>query len=84
MPKGTYNVTAEGESTPKEDISALSFEIKPGLVLSPDEGHVGTDLTVAGRGFAANKDVDIMYNGSQIETAETDNKGSFDASFPRA
>jgi hypothetical protein len=82
MPKGTYNVTAQGESTPKETISALSFAIKPGLVLSPDEGHVGTDLTVAGGGFAANKDVDIMYNGSKVEADETDNKGSFAVSFP--
>lgn len=77
MPKGTYNVTAEGESTPKEAISARSFEIKPDIVLSPDEGYVGIDLTVAGRGFAANKDVVIKYEGSQVETATTNNKGSF-------
>jgi hypothetical protein len=81
MPKGTYSVTAEGESTPKEDISALSFEIEPGLVLSPDGGHVGTNLTVSGRGFAANKDVDVMYEGNQVETAMTNNKGSFDVNF---
>jgi hypothetical protein len=81
MPTGTYSVTAEGESTPEEDISALSFAIAPGIVLSPDEGHVGTDLTVAGRGFAANKDVVIMYEGSQKATAETNDKGSFDVSF---
>ena len=77
MPKGTYSVTAEGESTPKEAISALSFTIRPGLVLSPDEGHVGTDLTVTGGGFAANKDVVIKYDGSQVETATTNDKGSF-------
>jgi hypothetical protein len=83
MPKGTYSVTAEGELTQKEDISALSFTIAPDLVLSPDQGHVGTDLTVAGRGFAANKDVVIKYEGSQVETATTNNKGSFDnVSFP--
>jgi hypothetical protein len=81
-PKGVYIVTAEGESTPKEDINPLSFTIGPGLVLSPDEGYVGTNLTVAGRGFAANKDVDIMYDGSQVKTATTNNKGSFEASFP--
>jgi len=82
MPKGTYSVTADGELTPKETIRALSFEIKPGIVLSPDEGHVGTNLTVTGRGLAANKDVDIMYDGSQEATATTNNKGSFEASFP--
>ncbi|MCJ7656148.1 MAG: hypothetical protein MUO97_12785 [Dehalococcoidia bacterium] len=82
MPKSTYSVTAEGESTPKETIRALNFTIAPGIVLSPDEGHVSTDLTIAGRGFAANKDVVIMYEGSQEATATTNNKGSFEASFP--
>jgi len=82
MPKGEYSVTAEGERTDKEDINELSFEIEPGLVLSPDEGHVGMNLTVAGGGFAVNKDVDIMYEGSQIETAMTNAEGSFEVSFP--
>jgi hypothetical protein len=81
MPTGTYSVTAEGESTPKEDLRALSFEIKPGLVLSPDEGHVATDLSVTGRGFAANKDVVIKYCDSQQATATTNNTGGFMASF---
>jgi hypothetical protein len=81
MPTGTYNVTAEGESTPKEDISELNFKIEPDIVLPPDEGYVGMNLTVTGHGFAANKDVNIMYDGSQEKTAETNEKGSFVASF---
>jgi hypothetical protein len=82
MPKGTYNVTAEGESTPKTAISALSFNITPGLVLSPDEGHVGTNLTVTGGGFAANKDVVVKYCGSQKAATTTNSSGSFMAIFP--
>ena len=82
MPTGAYSVTAEGEQTDKEDISELSFEIEPGMVLSPHKGHVGTNLTVTGLGFAANEDVDIMYEGGQVETARTNAKGSFDVSFP--
>lgn len=81
MPTGTYSVIAEGEWTKKEDIIALSFAIKPGIVLSANEGHVGMDLTVTGRGFAANEDVVIMYNDSQVATATTNDKGSFEASF---
>jgi len=80
-PKGEYSVTADGERTPKEDINELSFEIEPGIVLSPDEGHVGMNLTVTGGGFAVNKDVDIMYGGSQVATAKTNAKGSFEVSF---
>ena len=81
MPTGHYSVTAEGEQTRKEDLIELSFEIKPGIVLFPDEGHVGTDLTATGHGFALNEDVDIMYEGSQVATARTNDQGSFDVSF---
>jgi len=82
MPIDTYSVTAEGYWTRKEDIESWSFEIKPGLVLTPDEGHVGTNLTVTGSGFATNKNVVIKYDGIQKATARTDGKGSFSgASF---
>jgi hypothetical protein len=83
MPKGTYNVTAYGESTLKAAVNVLSFEIKPGIVLSPDAGHVGTDLTVTGGGFAPDKDVVIMYENedNRVATDTTDNTGSFVASF---
>jgi len=81
MPAGEYSVTAEGEQTKKEDIIALSFQIEPVVVLSPAEGHVGTDLAVTGHGFATNEDVLIMYDGGQVATATTNDQGSFDVSF---
>jgi hypothetical protein len=81
MPTGGYSVTAEGQQTKKEDISERSFEIEPDIALSPDEGHVGTNLTVTGRGFVTNEDVIITYDGSQVTTATTNDKGSFDVSF---
>jgi len=82
MPAGEYSVTAEGEQTDKEDISELSFEIKPDIVLSAHEGHVGMNLTVTGQGFAANEDVVITYDGSQVTTAETNDQGGLEAGFP--
>jgi len=82
MPTGEYSVTAEGEQTKKEDSGEFSFEIKPDFVLSPAEGHVGMDLTVTGRGFAASKDVNITYDGSRVATAETNDQGSFEVNFP--
>jgi len=81
MPAGGYEVTAEGEKTNREDMSELLFEIQPHVVLSPDEGHVGINLTVTGHAFAANEYVVIMYDGSQVTTATTNDKGSFDVSF---
>ena len=82
MPKGTHNVTAEGESTPQSAIGTLSFNITPGLALSPAEGHVGTDLTVTGSGFPTNQDVVIKYEGSQQATTSTNSSGSFTVVFP--
>jgi hypothetical protein len=81
LPAGTYIVTTQGTLTPKEDINELSFEIKPNIVLPPNEGYVGMNLTVTGHGFAANKDVVIMYDGNQEATDMTDNKGSLNVSF---
>ena len=82
MSTGTYSVTAEGEWTKQEDITALSFEIKPYIVLSAVAGYAGMDLTVTGYGFAANEDIVITYDGSPVATAETDDKGNFEANFP--
>jgi IPT/TIG domain len=82
MSTGEHSVTAEGEQTPEQDVNPLSFDIEPGLLLSPDEGHVGTNVTVTGNGFAAAKNVSIMYDGNQTVTALTDDQGNFEASFP--
>jgi hypothetical protein len=81
MPTGEYSITAEGEWTPREDLTELSFEIEPGIVLSPDKGHVGETVTATGYGFTANEDVDVMYDNSHVATATADDKGSFDVNF---
>lgn len=81
MPAGIHNITVEGEWTSKEDTSGFGFEIKPAIALSPAEGHVGMNLSVTGCGFAASADVVIMYDHREVTTAQTNDKGSFDASF---
>jgi hypothetical protein len=81
MPTGDYTVTAEGEQTPKEDIVELNFQIEPDILLSTDKGYVGMNLTVTGDGFATDKSVSIMYDGSQVTTATTDDEGNFEARF---
>jgi hypothetical protein len=82
IPARTYSVTAEGKQTRKEGISELNFKIEPGIVLSPDAGYLGMNLTATGRGFAANEDVNITYDGRQVATAGTNDKGSIEISFP--
>lgn len=81
MPAGNYDVTAEGPRTRKEDAGQLSFQIGPYMALSPSEGHVGTNVTVTGRGFAVSQTVSVMYDGSQVTTAGTDDGGNFQAGF---
>jgi hypothetical protein len=81
MPTGEHSVTAEGDQTRREDVGGLSFEIEPNIVLSPTEGHVGTNLTVTGHGFVASEDVNIMYDGGTIETTQTNDQGSFEVSI---
>ena len=81
MPAGEYSITAEGEKTRREDTAELNLEIKPEFILSHDQGYVGMDLTVTGRGFPAYEDVIILYDDSQVAIAETDDQGSFEVSF---
>ena len=81
MPIGTYSVTADGQLTPEGDVPSLSFDIRPGLVLSPSSGHVGTELTVTGAGFPINEGVNVLYDGNQIVIAEVGPKGTFEISF---
>jgi hypothetical protein len=80
MPTGEYSLTAEGELT--KDAEELTFEIEPDLVLSPDEGHVGMNLTVTGYGYAPDEDVNVTYDDIQLETGETDDNGSFNVTVP--
>jgi hypothetical protein len=82
MATGEHTVAAEGAWTDKEDIISLTFMIEPSIVVSPDKGHVGTNLTVTGHGFAASEDVDIMYDGGTVDTAKTNDQGSFEMIFP--
>ena len=81
MPAGTYSVTAEGQSTREQDVNDLTFTIAPGLLLSPDQGHVGMNLTVTGGGFAPDGVVTIKYDGSEVGTAKTEEEGTFEVSF---
>lgn len=81
MPAGEYRITAEGQLTSREEVGELTFKIEPEFMLSDDQGHVGMDLTVTGRGFPADEDIIILYDDNQVAIAETDDQGTFEASF---
>ncbi len=83
MPAGEYAVTAEGDRTRRRDIDEIPFEIRPMLTLSPDEGHVGMEVTATGLGFPPDKQIVIIYDGNEVETPTTitDDEGSFTVVF---
>jgi len=81
MASGNYTVIAEGDYTLQQDLVALSFQIGASIVLSPDEGYVGMNVTVTGHGFAPDQTVSIMYDGAEKTTTMTGNAGYFEASL---
>lgn len=79
--KGEYGVTAGGDTTSSHAVGEVAFEIRPGITLSPAEGHVGMHVTVTGRGFAASSNVVIKYDDDEIATVTADAEGRFETGF---
>ena len=65
------------------DFFTTEFTVIPSISLSVDQGPVGSNLTVAGRGFNSNESgIQIVYDGSPLETGITaNNKGSWQSIF---
>jgi hypothetical protein len=50
--------------------------------LEPDEGNVGTSITVTGTGFGADKDLTLKYDSDELVTKfTTDENGTFEANL---
>ena len=75
--EGRHTIDAYGSSTSAASISDKHFTVKPKATLAPTEGHVGTSLSVSGDGFDGSKSVSITYDGTQMTTTTTSDKGSF-------
>jgi len=78
MATDTYDVRAEDGD---ENTGKAEFTVTVGASLNLTTGNVGTDLTVSGTGFVANRAVTIKYDDVVIATATTDADGAFDATF---
>lgn len=82
---GDHEVLAEDTY----DVDASDyFTVEPGLTIDPEEGPVGTTVTVEGHGFAEDEeDIELMYylNGNDYETVaddiEADEDGWWEVSF---
>lgn len=80
---GHYQVLAH-VGTPKVD---TYFTVRPGLIISPENGPVGTNVTVKGKGFARSEEgIGLMYYlAGSFETIErnieANAQGSWETSF---
>jgi len=57
------------------------FTVEPEIILNLTSAKAGTEVTVSGTGFSRRDDVTIWFDNIGIDTATTDSKGSFDATF---
>jgi hypothetical protein len=80
---GHYQVLADVGYTKMDTY----FTVKPGLIISPEKGPVGTTVAVNGLGFATNEEgIELMYySGDTFETIErnieANAQGSWETSF---
>lgn len=83
----TIPEAARGEHKVTLRIGTESFERKftvmPSISLSTNEGTVGSNLTVTGKGFNSNESaININYDGSPVETEiKAGSKGSWQSTF---
>ena len=73
LPVGIYWVWASGASYELNS----PFTVEPELLLGESSGYVGDEVAIAGTGFAAEKGVDIFFNGDRVGSSETDERGTF-------
>ncbi len=58
-------------------IAQTTFYLGPTILLNPDYGPVGTNVTITGMTFASNANVDIYWDGTYIKSATTNSTGDF-------
>lgn len=64
------------------EVPTASLEVRPALSLEPRLPEIGAEVTVSGRGFAANSQVLLKYDDIAITgSPQTDHRGSFSHNF---
>jgi hypothetical protein len=53
------------------------FTVNPSVQIEPDEGPVGTAVTISGCGFAASQDIQVEFKDTVISTTQTTSSGSW-------
>jgi len=80
-----HDIDAKGDDTAYADVDEVEFTVNPRISLNPTSGSVGKIVTVTGTGFEDEEaNIKIKYDDEvvpQIEEAETDDLGSWTATF---
>jgi len=77
--KGIYTVYLT-----REDYSELAnadFVVYPSVQIDPEEGSVGTAVTVTGYGFTASQDIQIEFKDTVIQTTTANTAGSWTVNY---
>ncbi len=73
-----YEITVQ-DTAGYSDIE--KFTVTAGAALSPVSGHIGTETTIRGDGFAPGGTISIHFGGTLMTTVNADNNGGFVTSF---
>ncbi len=77
---GEHTITVSDSASPANTASAV-FTVEPEIEISSTSGVVGDAVTVSGTGFGDEVEVTIKFGGTEIQTGDTDDLGSFDITF---
>jgi len=76
---GVHTITVTGDDSDSE--AEAEFTVEPKITIAPESGAVGSTIIVSGTGFGDEVDVNIIFNNTLVTQEETDDDGSFTASF---
>ncbi len=78
---GAHSVGVSGSTTAA--LAAISFTVSPSISTNKTNGAVGTSVTIAGNGFAANDGIAVTFDGTVVpgSSATADSNGSWTATF---
>jgi hypothetical protein len=80
-PSGTHRIHASSSFSGPSAHLERPFKVTPVLTLSDSSGNIGDNLKVVGRGFEADKSINLTYNDEKLESVSTDSSGSFLTDF---
>ncbi len=81
IPEGTageHTITVRDD---RRNEASATFTVESEMAISSTSGEKGSEVTVTGTGFGGEQDITITFDGTRVATDETDEYGSFTASF---